>query len=657
MLMRKSLLAAALTATFAATAAHAQPATQRWLVLNHGTDAGELVVTSRGDSATARWVYTDRQRGTRTEARYAMGTNGLPVSAEARPVLTDGSTGPVNESIALTGDSLRFTSLGMTRTIARTATDFVRLRGGTPWEQAALARALITRPTRSAKLNGNATVRAQIVADTLLRANGATQRVRLVMVTTDSSALPTGTWLDERGQLFATEVQWFMTVQPRAVPFMPAMRTIELRWRMAEAKKLADKVTTPHKGTVVFRNGNLFDADKGVLVPNTTVVTRNDRIISVGPAASVATPDGATVIDATGKTIMPGMWEMHAHLFAAPFGVAQLSQGLTTARDLASDPDLAVMLRDSEKKGALAAPRYILAGFMEGPLKWRGPSGSLVSTEAQAREWVARYDSLGYKQIKVYNVVHPDLLPTIASEAKKRGMRLSGHIPRGMSMEAAIALGYDEIQHGAFFFSNFFQDSLYVPQMRAYSSVAFAVSPTFDVNGAPMTKLLETLKAKNTVVDGTFSLWIGNMGITDNAARLQSDSAYVTLIRRMHDLGIQMVPGTDEARSATYPRELQMFEAAGIPRAKILQMATIESARVMNDARDYGSVAEGKVADVLLVNGNPLERLSDLSKLETVMRGGRLYDAAKLKRIVMQLGSIGAASAHGEEDPRFYHPH
>jgi hypothetical protein len=63
------------------------------------------------------------------------------------------------------------------------------------------------------------------------------------------------------------------------------------------------------------------------------------------------------------------------------------------------------------------------------------------------------------------------------------------------------------------------------------------------------------------------------------------------------------------------------------------------------------------VADVLLVNGNPLERLSDLSKLETVMRGGRLYDAAKLKRIVMQLGSIGAASAHGEEDPRFYHPH
>ncbi|MFN9308769.1 hypothetical protein, partial [Gemmatimonas sp.] len=73
--MRQSLLAAALTATFAATAAHAQPATQRWLVLNHGTDAGELVVTTRGDSATARWVYTDRQRGTRTEARYAMGTN------------------------------------------------------------------------------------------------------------------------------------------------------------------------------------------------------------------------------------------------------------------------------------------------------------------------------------------------------------------------------------------------------------------------------------------------------------------------------------------------------------------------------------------------------------------------------------------------------
>ena len=73
--------------------------------------------------------------------------------------------------------------------------------------------------------------------------------------------------------------------------------------------------------------------------------------------------------------------------------------------------------------------------------------------------WVAKYDSMGYKQIKLYNVIHPDLVPTIAEEAHKRGMRLSGHIPRGLSVPAAIALGFDEIQHAAFLFSTFYEDS------------------------------------------------------------------------------------------------------------------------------------------------------------------------------------------------------
>ena len=95
----------------------------------------------------------------------------------------------------------------------------------------------------------------------------------------------------------------------------------------------------------------------------------------------------------------------------------------------------------------------------------------LVRTEDDARAWVARYDSLGYKQIKVYNLLHPDLIPTIADEAHKRGMRLSGHIPRGSACRQPCD-SVDEFQHAAYMFSTFFQDSLYVLQMRAYSEIA-----------------------------------------------------------------------------------------------------------------------------------------------------------------------------------------
>ncbi len=644
-----------------ATAAATPVDSTRWIVSNHGREAGELVAVTRGDSTVVRWVFTDRNRGTRVETRQHRDAAGRVVRASVRPVLADGTTGEPTDAFAVVGDSVRRGVGTAARMASLAADDLPTLRGDTPWEQAAVARALLVRPGRRAREAGGAELRAEVVADTVLRQGAGRVRARLVMVHRGRGGVPRGLWLDARGALLATEVQWFITVRPDAAALLPALRAIELRWRDAQAEALARTLPTPHGGTVAFRNGALFDAERGVLVPGQTVVVRGDRIVAVGPAADTPVPAGALVVDATGKTLMPGMWEMHAHIQVATqgaYGISQLAQGLTTARDLASDIDVAVSLRDRERTGRLAAPRYLLGGFLEGPLAWAGPSEALAATEAQARAWVARYDALGYRQVKVYNLVHPDLIPTIATEARRRGMRLSGHIPRGMSVEAAVALGYDEIQHAAFLFSTFFPDSLYLPRMRAYSQVATAVAPGFDVNGAPMTRLLEFLKARGTVVDGTFNLWIGGGGALVGAGgspdQLRADSAYLQLIRRLHAMEIPLVAGTDNAASTTYRRELEMYELAGIPRAKILQIATLDAARIMGEARDYGSLAVGKVADLLVVNGNPLERMAELEKLETVVRGGRVYDVARLRQA---FGGGGSGWAAEGEDPHAWHPH
>lgn len=637
----------------------------RWIVSNHGREAGDLVVTSRRDSVIARWVFTDRNRGTRLETRYRVGADGRPVSGEARPVLADGSVGDPTEAFSSTRDSVRQGvpgGPGGVRASARGTTDWLALRGDTPWEQARLAHALLGVFGKPTRIAGGPTLRAELIADTVFGRGAARQRAKLVMIYRGTTPNPYGVWIDERGTLLATEVAWFITVRPDIVPLLPALRAMELRWRDARAETAAGAIGKD-VGTLVLRNGNVFDSERGVLVPQQTVVIRDGRIVAMGAAASINAPFGAPVIDATGKTVMPGMWEMHAHAQVATqyvFGMMQLAQGITTARDLASDVDVAVSLRDRVRAGKLAAPRYILAGFMEGPLAWAGPTATVVSTEAESRRWVARYDSLGYKQIKLYNVLHPDLVPVIAAEAKKRGMRLSGHIPRGMSIEAAVGLGYDEIQHAAFFFSNFYQDSLYLPQMRAYSQVATAVAPTIDVNGAPMTRLIEYLKAHNTVVDGTFNLWIGGGGAAVGAGgsrdQLRADSAYMTLLRRLYAAGVPLTAGTDNAASVTYRRELTMMEMAGIPRAKILQVATIEAARIMREERDYGSIAVGKVSDVLIVNGNPLERISELAKVETVIRGRRMYAVAELEKVASSASGASGLAAWGvaePEDPDF----
>ncbi len=629
----------------------------RWIVSNHGREAGDLVVTTRGDSVIARWLFTDRNRGTRLEARYKVDAKGLPVGGEMRPVNLDGSTGDITDAFTSTKDSVRQGTTTLMRATARTNGDWLALRGETPWSQALLAKQLLATKGKSLKIAGGPNVRAELVIDTTLRRGAATQRARLVMLYRGTSPYPSGVWLDERGALLSTDVAWFITVRPDAVPLMPSLRALELKWRDTKAEAAA-KAVGNDVGTLVLKNGNVFDSERGELLMQQSVVITNGRISAVGPAASVTTPVGATVVDVTGKSVMPGMWEMHAHAQVGSqyvLGMTQMAQGITTARDLASDIDVAVSLRDRVNAGKLAAPRYILAGFIEGPLAWAGPTATVVSNEAEARRWVARYDSLGYKQIKLYNVLHPDLVPVIAAEAKKRGMRLSGHIPRGMSIEAAVALGYDEIQHTAFFFSNFYPDSIYLPRMRAYSQVATAVAPNIDVNGAPMTRLIEYLKAHNTVVDGTFNLWIGGGGAQVGAGgsrdQLRADSAYMTLLRRLYAAGVPLVAGTDNTTSSTYRRELEMMELAGIPRAKILQVATIESARIMREDRDYGSVRVGKVSDIIIVNGNPLQRIGELTNLETVIRGTRMYTVAELFKATA--GSFGASgmAAWGLAEP------
>ncbi len=637
--------------------------TTTWIVDNHGRRAGALTVITKGDSVVARWIYTDRNRGGRVETRYHLGHDGRLRAAETRVVLADGTAGEPTERLEVLGDSVCVrTGLGATATSTMavvSARAFVGLRGqSTPYEQAALARHLLAQPDRTAPLVGGGEARAEVIADTSLRLGSGRQYARLVMIYRGTAVTPTGIWLDERGQLIATDVQWFVTLRQGAEPLLPSLRAIELRWRDERAEALAKTVRTPTNATIVIRGGDLFDAESGVMRPAQTIVVRGDRIIAVGAADAVRIPAGATVIDATGRTVMPGMWDMHGHIQVGtqgPLGTSQLSHGLTTVRDLAADIDVATSVRDRERAGKLASPRAVLGGIIEGPLAWAGPSDAIARDEAEARRWVARYDSLGYKQIKLYNVVHPDLIPVIAAEAKQRGMRLSGHIPRGISMEAAVALGYDEIQHAAFFFSNFFQDSLYLPRMRAYSQVATAVAPQFDVFSPAMTRLLDVLKAHGTAIDGTFNLWIGGGGALVGAGgstdQQRSDSAYVNLIRRLYAHGIPLIAGTDNSSGATFRRELEMYELAGIPAPRVLQIATIEAARHMRDDRDYGSVSVGKVADILIVTGKPAERIGDLAGIETVIRAGRLYQVAALRaattgRIVAPTGADGTDHRH-----------
>ena len=635
-----------------------------FIVWNHGRRAGDMQVVTTGDSVHVHYLHVDRQRGPRIEGYYRLSA-GRPVRGEvqsggAQAAAADISGKPMrlsSEFFELGNGAVRTWSGADTTTTVLPEGAYFLAGTATPFDDATLAAYLLRQPQHRAPVVPGGTARVEIAADTSVVIGG--QRLRLRLAVVDGAGMtPTLTWLDERGQLFASGAGWFVAARRGAEEALAALRAHELRYLEARDAALAARFAPKPAAAVVIRNGDLFDSETGKVRPRTTVVIANDRIVAVGPADSVKVPAGATVIDASGKTIIPGLWDMHTHAFqGSADGVLQLASGITTVRDMASDLDVATSRRTRADAGTLLSPRLVLAGFIEGPGKWAGPSEVLVRTEDEARAWVARYDSLGYKQIKLYNLVHPDLVPVIASEAHARGMRVSGHIPRGLSVVAAIGVGYDEVQHAAFLFSTFFQDSLYIPRMRAYSEVASIVAPTFNVDAPEVTALIAVLRAHGTVIDGTFNIWqdrsralpdgtdpvfgptidwlppleqralrAGRGGASEATARAQASAAnYRRMLKRLFDAGVTLVPGTDNVAGLSYHGELEIYERAGIPAPNVLQIATITPARVMKMDTDFGSVAVGKIADLAIVAGRPAEHITDLRKTELVVRAGRVY--------------------------------
>jgi imidazolonepropionase-like amidohydrolase len=637
----------------------------RYVVLNHGRPAGEMIVASAGDSTTVRYWYVDRNRGPRSVARYRFGAQGEVLAVETRGLGADFRVTGVTGGFEVQGDSVRIRAGTGWRMEARGRGTIVRT-GGTPYDDLLLVRALLRVPARRAPTAQGDTIRLDVAAETTLTVAGRSARVRMAVL--DGLGFsPTVLWLDEHEDLFASQAFWFVTVQEGAESTLPALRALEQNFRARRSEALARRLA-PRTGTIVVRNGDLFDSERGVVRPRTSVVIRGDRIVAVGPTDSVAVPGGATVIDATGRTVLPGLWDMHTHLMLTgeETGLLHLAAGVTTVRDVAADTDAALSHRQRSEAGTLVGPRYILAGFLEGPGAWAGPSDVLVRTEEEARTAVERYASLGYRQVKLYNLVHPDLVPVIVETAHRRGLRVSGHVPRGLSVPAAIALGFDEIQHAAFLFSTFFQDSLYTPRMRPYSGVATAVAPTFDVDAPAVTALIALLKERGTVIDGTFNLWQDRFPLADGtdpvmgptaawmprgmrgrgggggtppntpaaAAARAASANYRKMLKRLFDAGVTIVPGTDNTAGFALHGELEIYERAGIPAPAVLQMATITSARVMGDDRDYGSIAPGKVADLVIVAGKPHEQLRDIRKTERVIRAGRVYETRVLYAVL-----------------------
>jgi imidazolonepropionase-like amidohydrolase len=456
-------------------------------------------------------------------------------------------------------------------------------------------------------------------------------------------------WMDEQEHLVAlvsvdAEMDHFEAVADGYEDGLTTFVADAARDGMANLAKVAADFTAQPASVTAIVGGRLIDGTGKPAIENSVVILQNGKIAAAGPAASTTVPEGAQIVDAKGKSVLPGLWEMHAHFEQVEWGPIYLATGVTTARDVGNEREFILAARDAIAAGKGIGPRLVMAGVVDGS----GPFSLgviRVDTPEQARDQVQKYKAAGFQQIKIYSSVKPDILKVVTAEAHRLGMTVTGHIPFGMNAIQGIEDGMDQINHVE-----------YITPLMVDPK-----SKTIDPDALNVKRVIKLLLEHHTVVDDTLALMevilhpldhpissfepgilkvapelkegLETMGVPPPKAE-QSAAAFramETTVRVLHQAGVPIVAGTDQAVPGfSLDREIELYVQAGFTPMEAIQAATVVSARAMGMEKDSGTIEVGKRADVILVDGNLLQNISDIRKVSAVFAGGKMYQPSAL---------------------------
>ena len=629
--------------------------TLEFSVLMSGRSAGRLRQwPDSGGTVTTTYSYNDRGRGPSLTQTLKVDKAGLPVGLNLRG--TSYLKLPVMETLQLTAvPQLAWRNESAAGRTTPGAGFYLPMET-LPTDVAVLAKAMLLTKTKAITLLPDGAASLTSGAPRTITAGARTMRVTPYQVS-GLGLTPETIWLDADGRMFASGSSWMMVI--RRGFESAAKDLIEAQYVASSARDSVTAIRLARKPTraVAIIHANLFDATQKKMVPSQTVIVRGDRIVAVGADGDVALPSDVEVIDAGNKTLLPGLWDMHVHV-QDDDGLLHLAAGVTTVRDLANDTDELIARRKRFNDGAVLGPRILMAGFMDGPGPFAGPSKVLVSTRDAAKAAVDTYAGLGYEQIKVYSSLDPQLFPTIVRTAHQHNMRVSGHVPYGMTAEQMVRAGADELQHANFLFLNFLADSNIDTRTPARFTAVAKYAGGVNLKSERVMRFIALLKEKDIVVDPTLNVFEqmfiarpgtidpGSMAIANrlpavarrglltgglpfNAAQepvyRNSFIAMERLVKKLNDAGVRIVAGTDAAAGFSLHRELELYSEAGLSNTDILYIATLGAARVMKHDAEWGSIDVGKLADLVLVDGDPSVRMRDLRRAELVMKGGVMY--------------------------------
>lgn len=641
---------------------NAAPQTLRYTILSNSRMAGsEVDIYGPGGRIDSTFEYNDRGRGPKIAAHYVLRPDGLPSLTDITG--NDYLKAPVSERFSIENGVAHWKSTSENGQASTPG--FYISNNGPAAEMAFLVAALLKAKGAAVKLLPAGEARLERLTDVTVEEHGRKLHVTEFGIT-GLSFEPQTIWLDDKQRYFGSPGKWSATMREGWEGANERLYALDRAAEDARNARLARELAQHPDHPLAVEHVRVFDSEHATMREDQTVVINKERITMAGPSAGVSVPKDAQRINGAGETLLPGLFDMHVHAQALD-GLLNIASGVTSVRDMGNDIDELKHLQDQWNSGETIGPRMWKSGLIDGRGPFQAPAGVYADTIEEAQAAVNRYADLGYVQIKVYSSLKPELFPTIAKAAHARGLRVSGHIPNGMIASQFVEEGADEIQHINFIFLNFLASKVKDTRTPERFTSVGENAAKLDLDSKEVDAFIGLLRRHHTTVDVTLATfegmftgrpgkvspdiapvedrlpaqvqrgaYSGGLAVTAQNDQLYKDSyaAMLRMTKRMYDAGIPILAGTDSTAGFMLHRELELEVKAGISPAKALQIATINAARLLKQDNDLGSIAPGKLADFVLVEGNPAEHISDIRRCRLVAKNGVLYKSAEVYRAI-----------------------
>ena len=423
----------------------------------------------------------------------------------------------------------------------------------------------------------------------------------------------------------------------------------------------------------------IVDVENGTVLPDQTVLVAGDQIEKVGPRSEVSVPQGSRSIDGRGLYLMPGLVDAHVHYFDPPvFGRLMIANGVVLVRDMGMPTDTILKLRDQLNRGETLGPEMIATGaILDGSPPLIPPISIGLETPEEGRAAVIEQAEAGVDMIKVYSRLDREVFLAIVAEAERQGLKVVGHVPDSVTIEAAAKAGLRSSEH-YFGFEKVIAGLLGEPatpigmtdEANAYLRRLGEVDPDelqavygrFAASGLTICPTVVTFKAfsrQSTFQTGRFprseyvspsvrdlwKQWAGQGNMEKYVWR-----NWATMVSGLNRAGVPLMVGTDLMVPGILPgfsvhEEMAIWQEAGIAPADVLRSATMVPAQFMGLGDRLGSVSEGKTASLALVRANPLDDVRNAEQIEGVFLRGSYFSRDDLDGLLVEARELAHPTA------------